>query len=69
MARRAPAGFRLSSHPSSDPAPEAEERLLSELAAEGMIALGDGKLTPFMPLRIPGKSLAETLLEDRNDRF
>jgi hypothetical protein len=47
----------------------AEERILAELESAGLVALGEGTLTPFKPLRLAGKPLSETLLEDRNDRF
>ncbi len=47
-----------------------EEKRLAKLAASGLLTLGSGKkLEPFEPLRSPGKSLSEALLEDRNDRF
>lgn len=69
MAKRAPADLRLSATPSAERAPESEERILAELASEGLIARGEGAMTTFTPLRIDGKPLTETLLEDRNDRF
>lgn len=69
MAERVPADLRLSANPNAERAPEVEERILAELASEGLIARGEGNVTTFTPLRIAGKPLAETLLEDRNDRF
>jgi hypothetical protein len=46
-----------------------QEQILAELVSEGLVARGEGELTAFKPLRIAGKSLSETLLDDRNDRI
>lgn len=69
MAKRVTADLRPSANPNAEHVPEAEERILAELASEGLIARGEGAMSTFTPLRIAGKSLAETLLEDRNDRL
>jgi hypothetical protein len=69
MAKRIPADFRVSSNSNAERAPTAEERILAELASDGLVTPGEGDLATFKPLRVPGKPLAETLLEDRNDRL
>jgi hypothetical protein len=61
--------FRVTSNANVKRAPDAEERTLTELASKGLVTRGEGTLTTFRPLRIAGKPLAETLLEDRNDRL
>lgn len=45
------------------------ERKLAKLRASGLIGGGDGRLRPFDPIRIPGVSLSDAILEDREDRF
>jgi len=42
---------------------------LDELAALGVVARGSGALAPFAPVRLAGRSLSETLLEEREDRL
>jgi hypothetical protein len=70
MIKRSAAAVRIPAHPEAEPRMErAEERILFELAAAGLVTRGEGTLTSFKPLRIAGKSVAETLLEDRNDRL
>jgi prevent-host-death family protein len=46
-----------------------EEARLDELAALGVLRRGSGALAPFAPLRLVGRPLSETLLEDREDRL
>jgi hypothetical protein len=69
MAERIPTDLRVSSNSNAERVPKAEERILTELASEGLVTQGEGTLTNFKPLRVAGKSLTETLLEDRNDRL
>jgi hypothetical protein len=69
MAERIPVHLRDSSKLNADRAPKAEERILAELAVEGLVTPAEGALTPFKPLRVAGKPLSETLLEDRKDRL
>ncbi|MES1242932.1 MAG: hypothetical protein ABUT39_15055 [Acidobacteriota bacterium] len=72
MAEKTPTRLRVSSSssvPKSVRLANAEERILADLVSEGLVTRGEGALTPFKPLRIAGKPLTETLLEDRNDRF
>lgn len=50
--------------------PSTQAERLADLAAAGLVTLASGKeLEPFEPLRSLGRSLSETLLEERNDRF
>ena len=53
------------------PAKTDEEARLQELVASGLLAPRTGKrLTERRkPIRIPGPPLAETIVEDREDRF
>jgi hypothetical protein len=69
MAKRMPTDLRVSSNSSFERARKEEERILAELASDGLVTSGEGALTTFKPLRVSGKPLAETLLEDRNDRL
>jgi hypothetical protein len=72
MAERIPTDLRVSSNsgaPNTERAPKAEDRILAELASEGLVTRGEGALTTFKPLRVAGKPVTETLLEDRNDRL
>ncbi|HEX3127469.1 MAG TPA: hypothetical protein VH394_09070 [Thermoanaerobaculia bacterium] len=69
MAERMPAHLPASSTSDAERAPQAEERILAELAFEGLVTRGEGDMTAFRPLRLAGKPLSETLLEDRNDRL
>lgn len=69
MAKRIPTHLPVSSIPDAERAPAAEERILAELDAEGLVTRGEGAMTSFRPLRLAGKPLSETLLEDRADRF
>ena len=46
-----------------------EEARLDELAALGLITRGTGVLPPFEPIRVPGVSLSDAILEDREDRL
>ena len=45
------------------------ERKLAKLRAKGLIGGGDGRLRPFEPIRIPGVSISDAILEDREERF
>lgn len=45
------------------------ESKLATLRAKGLIGGGDGRLRPFEPIRIPGVSISDAILEDRDDRF
>ena len=44
---------------------------LKRMAAEGLITLPSrkGQLPRFEPIRIKGKPLSQTIIEDRDDRF
>jgi prevent-host-death family protein len=47
-----------------------EKARLDELAAQGMLTRESGrKLSPFRPIRITGRPVSETLIEDREDRI
>ena len=46
-----------------------EEARLDELAALGVLRRGTGDLTPYAPVRLGGKPLSQTLLDDREDRL
>jgi prevent-host-death family protein len=42
---------------------------LDELSTLGLITKGTGEpLTPFEPLRVAGRSISQTIIEDREDR-
>jgi prevent-host-death family protein len=41
------------------------EEVLKRLQAEGAIRLAKGRLGPFKPVRSRGKSLSQTIIEDR----
>lgn len=69
LAGRMPADLRPSSTSNTERVTKKEERILEELASAGLVTRGEGALTSFRPLRIAGKPLSETLLEDRNDRL
>lgn len=45
------------------------EQKLARLRAAGVIGGGAGRLKPSEPVRIPGVSLSDAILEDREDRF
>ncbi|HEY8056974.1 MAG TPA: hypothetical protein VIE13_13795 [Terriglobales bacterium] len=45
------------------------EAALEKLYAAGSVTRPKGKLTPMQPLNIPGVSLSDAVLEDREDRF
>lgn len=45
------------------------DQKLARLRAAGVIGGGSGRLRPFKPLQIPGVSLSDAVLEDREDRF
>lgn len=45
------------------------EQKLARLRATGRIGGGSGRLKPFEPIRIPGVSISDAVLEDREDRF
>lgn len=45
------------------------ERKLAKLRAEGRISGRAGRLRPFDPIRAPGVSLSDAVLEDRDERF
>lgn len=45
------------------------EQKLAKLRAAGVIGGGSGRLKPFEPIEIPGVSLSDAILEDREDRF
>ena len=45
------------------------ERRLARLRARGVISGGTGRLQPFEPIRMPGVSVSDAVLEDREDRF
>ena len=45
------------------------ERKIAKLRAAGVISGGSGKLRPFKPIRATGASLADAVIEDREDRF
>lgn len=45
------------------------ERKLAKLRAEGRISGRAGILKPFDPIRAPGVSLSDAVLEDREERF
>jgi prevent-host-death family protein len=47
---------------------ESLEARLDELAAQGVVTLGSGSLSPFAPLAAEG-SLADAILEEREDRL
>ena len=51
------------------PLEEELPRRLARLRAAGKIGGGDGLVRPSKPLRIPGVSLSDAVLEDREDRF
>jgi len=46
-----------------------EEARLDELAALGVLQRGSGPLAPFEPVRLEGRPLSATLLDEREDRF
>ena len=47
-----------------------EEEKLRELAAKGLVTLGTGRLAQSVePVPVRGGSIAETVVEDRDDRF
>lgn len=46
-----------------------EEARLDELAALGVLRRGTGELAPFVPVRLGGRPLSETLLDEREDRL
>ena len=46
-----------------------EEARLDELAALGVLHRGAGALSPYAPVRLSGKPLSQTLLDDREDRL
>ena len=45
------------------------EQKLAKLRAAGLVGGGSGRLKPFEPVQVPGVSLADAVLEDRDDRF
>lgn len=45
------------------------EQKLAKLRAAGVIGGGSGRLKPFDPIQVPGVSLSDAILEDREDRF
>lgn len=45
------------------------EQKLARLRAAGRIGGGSGRLKPFAPIQIPGVSVSDAVLEDREDRF
>ena len=45
------------------------ERKLAKLRAEGRISGRAAPLRPFDPIRAPGVSLSDAVLEDRDERF
>ena len=53
------------------PPPQTLDKKLDQLAAEGLITRGTGKpLRPFKRIKLKGgPSIAETIIEDREDRF
>lgn len=51
------------------PLEEDLSRKLARLRAAGKIGGGSGLVRPSQPLRIPGVSLSDAVLEDREDRF
>lgn len=53
------------------PSPKTLDEKLDQLAAEGLITRGTGKpLRPFKRIKLKGgPSIAETIMEDREDRF
>jgi len=53
------------------PPPKTLDEKLDQLAAEGVITRGTGKpLRRFKPVKLKGgPSIAETIIEDREDRF
>jgi len=46
-----------------------EEARLDELAALGVLQRGTGALAPFAPIRLGGRTLSETLQDEREDRL
>ncbi|HVA63798.1 MAG TPA: type II toxin-antitoxin system prevent-host-death family antitoxin [Terriglobales bacterium] len=49
---------------------ETEAATWARLVREGFVApFKEGKPKPFTPIKIKGKSLSETIIEDREDRF
>ncbi len=47
-----------------------EKARLDELVARGVLTRGSRKkLPPFRPIRIAGRPLSETIIEDRDERF
>lgn len=51
------------------PLEEDFDRKIARLRAAGKIGGGSGRVRPSAPLRIPGVSLSDAVLEDREDRF
>lgn len=45
------------------------DQKLAKLRVAGVIGGGSGRLKPFEPIRIPGVSISDAVLEDREDRF
>jgi prevent-host-death family protein len=46
-----------------------EDEAWLELAAKGIVTLGTGRLQPRTPVKIAGGSLADQIIEDREDRI
>lgn len=47
-----------------------EQEKLLELAARGLVTLGTGRLSPSIePIPLRGGSVADTIVEERDDRF
>lgn len=51
------------------PPESAVEAALEKLYADGSVTRPKGKLAPRRPLNIPGVSLSDAIIEDREDRF
>jgi prevent-host-death family protein len=51
--------------PSQEEKPSLEQ-ILAKLEAEGNLRRGSGKFRPFKPVRVKGKPLSKTILEDRD---
>jgi len=45
------------------------EAALEKLYAAGSVTRPKGKLAPMQPLNVPGVSLSDAVIEDREDRF
>lgn len=51
------------------PLEEDLDRKIARLRAAGKLGGGSGRVRPHSPLRIPGVTLSDAVLEDREDRF